>query len=326
MKKKYRELSTRYFGRMFLLLIFSLMFLGNQSSGLTGDLVIFNAGSLSVPLKEVSAKFMEKNLGVHVLAEAAGSVDSARKILDLGRPCDVLALADPRVVDEFLMPTHVAYNILFARNEMVLAYTERSKHRGEINKENWYKILLRPEVTFGRSDPDRDPCGYRTLMVLQLSEKKYKVKDFSNKLLEPNMKFMRPKETDLLALLEAGEVDYAMIYRSLAIQHHLPYVSLSERINLATPRQDKYYRTAQVKIRGKEPNSFVSLTGEAIAYSVTIPKNASHPELAEAYLAFLLSKEGQKIIFKNGHKIISPATTRQWSALPKKIKPLCSQE
>jgi tetratricopeptide (TPR) repeat protein len=35
------------------------------------------------------------------------------------------------------------------------------------------EILQKPDVVWGHSSPDLDPCGYRTLMVLQLAEKYY---------------------------------------------------------------------------------------------------------------------------------------------------------
>ena len=45
-------------------------------------------------------------------------------------------------------------------------------------------------------------------------------------------KFIRPKETDLLALLEAGEIDYLFIYRSVAQQHGLKMILLDDAMNL----------------------------------------------------------------------------------------------
>lgn len=54
-----------------------------------------------------------------------------------------------------------------------LCFTEKSKYAKEINADNWYPVLQRNGVTYGRSDPDLDPCGYRTLMVWQLAEKHY---------------------------------------------------------------------------------------------------------------------------------------------------------
>jgi molybdate/tungstate transport system substrate-binding protein len=66
------------------------------------------------------------------------------------------------------------WNIRFATNQLVLCYTDKSRFAKEINADNWRKILSRKGVIWGHSDPNLDPCGYRSLMVLQLAEKFYK--------------------------------------------------------------------------------------------------------------------------------------------------------
>ena len=60
------------------------------------ELVVFHAGSLSIPLREIATAFEASHPGVKVVREASGSRAAARKISDLGRNCDVLALADSK--------------------------------------------------------------------------------------------------------------------------------------------------------------------------------------------------------------------------------------
>ena len=50
---------------------------GGGGSGGEETLIVFHAGSLSVPFREISEKFMEENPGVTVLLEAAGSRTAA---------------------------------------------------------------------------------------------------------------------------------------------------------------------------------------------------------------------------------------------------------
>jgi len=134
------------------------------------ELTVFHAGSLSVPFREVSTLFEQRHPGVTVKAEAAGSRDCARKISDLGRSCDVFGSADYKVVENLLMPEHTDFNIRFATNEMAIVYTQKSNRANEISSANWCNMLLDDDVIFGRSDPNSDPCGYRTVMVFQLAE------------------------------------------------------------------------------------------------------------------------------------------------------------
>ena len=294
---------------------------------LTGELIIFHAGSLSVPFADVSKAFKEKYPKVDVKAEAAGSRDTARKVSDLGRPCDVLGSADYKVVENLLMPDHADFNIRFATNELAIVYTDESKYHDQITAENWPEILLRDDVAFGRADPNRDPCGYRTVMVFQLAEKHYKMPGLAEKLAKKGgNKYIRPKETDLLALLEAGEIDYLFIYRSVGEQHDLNVLRLPDEVNLKSPDFEDLYNTAKIEVTGKKPGEMIEQTGSAIVYSVTIPKNAENRKAAEAYVAFLLSPEGRAIMEKNGQSVIAPAIVDHFDNLPAELKEYCKQE
>jgi molybdate/tungstate transport system substrate-binding protein len=77
---------------------------------------------------------------------------------------------------------------------MCIVYHEASRYSEEINQDNWYEILMKDDVVYGRSDPNADPCGYRAVLGSQLAEKHYKQEDFSAKLLAKDTKYIRPKE------------------------------------------------------------------------------------------------------------------------------------
>ena len=271
-------------------------------------LTVFHAGSLSHPFKQLSALFERRHPGARVLAEAAGSRDTARKVSDLGRACDVLGSADFKVVDNLLVPKHAAFNVHFAAGEMVIAYTARSRHAASITPATWPAVLLRPEVTFGRSDPNRDPCGYRTEMLFQLAELHHQQPGLAARLQRKGgRRYIRPKETDLLALLEAGELDYLFIYRSVATQHRLKMLLLPPALNLAAPGMAARYSEARVKVTGRAPGQFIERQGSPIVYSVTIPRRARHRALAEAYVDLLLSPRGQRVMRDNGQPPRTPA-------------------
>ncbi len=288
---------------------------------MSGDLVIFHAGSLSVPLKEISAAFMKEYPKANVLLEAAGSVECARKITELKKPCDVMASADYKVIDKLLIPEYADWNIKFASNEMAIVYTEKSKRSQDINKENWYTILLDKNVQIGRADPNHDPCGYRTVLVSKLAEKYYKQTGLAYRLLKKDDNNIRPKEVDLLALLESGNVDYIFIYKSVAIQHKLKYLVLPDEVNLKKTEFSNLYSTVSVEIAGKKPNETITQIGEPMVYGVTIPKTAPHPALAAAFIKFLLAKEkGMVIMEKLGQPSIVPAPTDSYYHIPEDLR------
>ena len=296
-----------------------------NSSSAKNELVIFHAGSLSVPFREISALFQEQYPDIIIKAEASGSRSAARKICDLGRKCDVLASADYKVVEDLLMPNHANFNIRFALNEMVIAYIDESRLGDTITSDNWYEIILKDEAAFGRSDPELDPCGYRTLMVFQLAEKYYKVPGLTEKLRKKD-KYIRPKETDLLALLEAGEIDYLFIYRSVAVQHRLNTIFLPDEINLKSSAFARLYSSAEVKLSGKTPGQFIIRKGEPMVYSVTIPKNSANPKAAEAWVALLLSPRGRAIMEENGQPCIKPPQTDGFDNISASLKALCRSQ
>ena len=292
---------------------------------LTGDLIIFHAGSLSVPMKEITTAFKKENPGVNIMMEAAGSVECARKITELKKPCDIMASADYSVIDKLLIPDYADWSIKFASNEMTIVYTEKSRRSKEITKDNWYKIMLDKSVQIGRADPNADPCGYRTVLVSRLSEKYYKQKGLANRLLKKDENNMRPKETDLLALLETGNVDYIFLYRSVAEQHKLKYILLPDEVNLKNAEFSELYNSVSVEIKGKKPNEKIIQKGEPMVYGVTIPKNSLNKDIAIAFLKFLLTKEkGIAILQKLGQPSVIPSATNSYNKIPDELKPFAT--
>ena len=272
-----------------------------------GDLIIFHAGSLSIPFRQIGREFMEKYPEVHIYREAAGSRICARKITDLEKPCDVMASADYTVIDTLLIPDFADWNIAFAGNEMAIMYRPDSAFAAEINSNNWPGILLRKGVEYGHSDPNADPCGYRSLITWQLAEKYYNIPGLYKKL-QNNcpLKNIRPKETDLMALLESGELDYVFIYRSICEQHKMPFVVLPDEINLKSAAHKKFYSEASIKISGKQPGEFMNKTGKPMVYGITVCKNAPNREAALLFVEFLLGAEGRKIMRENGQPPLQP--------------------
>lgn len=286
-------------------------------------LFILHAGSLSVPFKHISEAFMDKYPEILVKTEAAGSRTCARKITELNVPADVMASADSSVIRQLLIPRHADFCIDFATNEMVIMYTERSLEAEKITNRNWPEILLKPQVQYGHSDPNADPCGYRTLLCWQLAEQYYRRPGLYDLLVQSRpLKNIRPKEVDLLALLESGELDYIFIYRSVAEQHHGRYLILPDEINLKTSDLSEYYQQAWVELEGAIPGEKIIRKGAPMVYGITIPKTARSPRWASRFVAFILSPDGQRIMKNCGQPVIVPARADHFDALPELLKPL----
>lgn len=315
-----------------LVLLLTLRKKHNKNSS---GLIIFHAGSLGVPLKQICQEFRRHyDAEVRIVREAAGSRLCARKITDLNRSCDIMASSDYTVIDTLLIPGYADWNIKFASNEIVIAFSEfplkggndtpakAGAHKaGDINKDRWYDILLEKDVAFGRSDPNADPCGYRAVFAITLAEKFYNKPGLAAKLLAKDKRHIRPKEVDLLALLEAGELDYIFTYRSVAEQHELKYIRLADEINLKRAEFADIYKSVSVSLTGKKPGTRITKTGVPIVYGVTIPKNAPNRKLALAFLAFLLdAHKGGAILEKNGQTFLVPSPTDTFDKIPDSLK------
>ncbi|MFH1320136.1 MAG: tungstate ABC transporter substrate-binding protein WtpA [Bacteroidota bacterium] len=288
---------------------------------ISGDLIIFHAGSLSVPFKEISEGFKKEYPDVNIIMESAGSRACARKITDIKRSCDIMASADYKVIDNLLIPGYADWNIKFASNEMSIVYHEESRFANEINKDNWFDILLKEDVAFGRADPNSDPCGYRAVLTSKLAENYYNKPGLAEKLLNKDLNYIRPKETDLLALLESNTIDYIFLYRSVAGQHKLKYLILPDEINLKDPEFTDLYSTVTIDISGKKPGEITTKKGEPLVYGVTVLRDAPNKKLAKAFVTFLLTKEkGIAIMEKNGQPSTVPSPTDTYDKIPDNLR------
>lgn len=318
---------------------------GNASVGGGTVLKVFHAGSLSVPFEQLETEFEAQHPGVDVQREAAGSAQSIKKITELGKKADVLASSDYALIPSMMMPEYADWYTAFARNQIIIAYTNQSKYSNEINANNWYEILRRPDVRFGFSNPNDDPAGYRAQMVTQLAEFYYNDSRIYDDLIQnntamtttteengtvlvhvpateaispnPNKIMLRSMEVELSSALETGEIDYLFIYKGVAQQHGFKFVELPPEIDLSSIDYADNYSKVQVQTANGE-----IVTGSPVVYGITVPKNAENPELAIQFVKLLLEEPGQQILIKNGLTPITPALAEGKDKMPKELQGL----
>ncbi|SCY47958.1 tungstate ABC transporter substrate-binding protein WtpA [Desulfoluna spongiiphila] len=285
----------------------------------SGKVIIFHAGSLTVPFAKIEKNFEAIHPDIDIQREAGGSTKMARMISELGKPADIMASADYAVIDKGLVPAHADWNIRFATNRLVLCYTENSQYAGEITGANWHEILQRKNVVWGHSDPNLDPCGYRSVMALKLAETHYGQKGLYDSLIANRpKKNIRPKSVELISLLNTGNMDYAFEYLSVAVQHGLNYVELPATVNLGDYRYDDTYKTAEVKVTGKKPGTFITRKGKSCTYGITLVKDAPNKEAAVLFLDYLLDPEkGLKVLKEMGQPPFVPCRVPSDAALSK---------
>ncbi len=139
-----------------------------------------------------------------------------------------------------------------------------------------------------------------------LAEKYYNKPGLTEKMSSKDKEYMRPKEVDLVALIESNAIDYMFQYKSVAIQHGLKYIELPKEINLSDPSKNDLYSSVSTNVAGNKPGTKIKVKGDYINYSITVLDNAPQKEEAINFLDFLLSPEGLDIFRKNGQDPLLP--------------------
>ena len=289
----------------------------------------YHAGSLASSFSKLEKSFEKAHPETDVQLYSGGSAAIIDKVNKQNMFSDVLASADTVLIPKNLYPKNATFDVNFAKNSMVLVYTNTSKSAATINADNWYTVLATKDISYAISDPTSDPAGYRSLMTIALAERKYGDSSIFNTLVAPYSKMTKvtdgAKQTinatnpspdgkklvitktgpDIIPLLKAGTVDYAFEYSSVAIQSGLPYVTLPPEIDLSDPTMAARYANVQV-IR---PSGSTTVTEVAtpIIYGVTIPTSTRNADGGADFINLLIGKEGQAVLTADGQTPIVPA-------------------
>jgi len=332
----------------------------------SGTLKISHAGSLAVPFEELKAEFEGLHPGVDIVLESGGSAEIISRAITQEQASeaspDTIASADYKLIPDRLYGDGYAdWYIAFARNTMVLCYRDGAPGSDAIvdGTRLWYDVLRHDAVSYGHSDPDADPCGYRTILVFQLAQKYYHDEatefgltpdpnaDGLYDVLAPGTEHERgrtggtsearpsgseeivsKKSVDLIVALDSGDLDYAFEYRSVAVQHGLNFIELDDQINLSKtnaelPGVEDFYKEASIEIikEAGPPPTYGANKGGAIVYGITIPLHAENKELAAEFIEFLLSDSGKQVMeVENGQPFIEPTICDHPENLPALLK------
>ncbi len=284
---------------------------------------VLPAGSLLGPMETIEAEYEALHPETDIRSEGHGSIQCIRQVTDLHRDFDVIIVADESLIPDMMyIPredgngTYATSYSPLARNEMVITYTDLSHYHDEITEENWMEILRRPDVRTGISNPMLDAAGYRGLMVLLLAENYYGTEGLFDTIVTRNLAqepvvvrngttaevilpetmktsgtglVIRDGSVYLLSLLEAGGIDYAFEYRSVAEEHGLRYISLPSEIDLSSPVYADQYDDVRVTLGYQRFRSVGSeRIGRPIVYGITVPTTATHPEEGERFAQFVI--------------------------------------
>ena len=321
-------------------------------------ITVLCAGSLIVPFEKLVEGFEAANPDVDVTVEGHGSIQVIREVTELHKEADVMVVADQSLLPMLMYGNKVPgstedyanWYVRFATNRLGLAYTPQSKYAAEITGANWHRVLSRPDVEVGISDPRIDSCGYRALMACQLAEGYYAddtvfesvMGGFSPPLtvneesgsyvilvpqaVSSTKVTVRGYSVQLIGLLEAGELDYSFEYESVARQHGLEFLELPAEIDLSSRDFADLYGKVTVKM---DFQRFASITpefrGEPIQYALTIPSNAPYPAAAVGFVEFVLGSDGQTIFEESYQPMLMPVEADNAANMPAGLQALLGE-
>lgn len=231
------------------------------------SLTIFAAASLTEAFEEIGAAFQRANPGVEITYSFAGSQQLAAQ-LAAGAPADIFASANRAQMDAAIAATRVVSGTqqTFARNRLVVV-TPSDNPAGIQTLQD----LARPGVTIVLADRAVPVGQYSLDMLARASALPEYTATYSATVLA-NVVSYEESVRAVLAKVALGEADAGIVYATDAA------LDADKLQQLAIP----------------DPLNTVA------SYPIAPIANSASPELSQAFIAFILSPEGQQILAKYG--------------------------
>jgi molybdate/tungstate transport system substrate-binding protein len=250
---------------------------------------VFHAAGFAPFLEQVRDD-CERELGIVLQTEGSGSQEACRKVTELGRPCDLLVLADSQLAAA-LLGSACRWRIDFATDQCVLGVGARAPEVEKAHKD-WPAVVLDNRVRLARVNENLGPMGYRTLLCLKLQER-LKSPGLCEQFVGRCGQVVDDVER-LAPLLRTGQADYAILYRSTCIAHGIRYVELDPRVDLGSADVD--YTGAEVRFAklksGRE--EVVAFRGSPIVWSLVGPADGETRNTS-ALVDYLLSQKSAEL-------------------------------
>jgi molybdate/tungstate transport system substrate-binding protein len=222
------------------------------------------AGSLHNALEHGLRPRLDKEVRV----EARGSAAVARLVAEGAKDPDIVSVADTALFEAPLSPD---WFVEFAANSLVIAYnpdTAGGRRVRDAGPDGWFRPLADDNVSFGRTDPNLDPLGYRTLFALELASDHYGLTENLRKAV-PDRDQIYP-ETRLLGQFETGSLDAAAVYRNMAVERDIDFLELPPAVNLGSPAHADRYASMSYEL----PSGQV-VTGGPVSYASTLRRRSA---------------------------------------------------
>lgn len=254
------------------------------------------AGSMGSMMDGGVKPAIARSLNADMQGRAQGSTGLANLIVAGSIRPDVFVSVTPGPMRTVLKAGKASNAIPIARTEMVIAYSPKSQYASDLAKggkagaKPWWQILETVGVHFGRTDPNTDPQGLNIIFAMQLAADYYHQPDLADKILGPQINPQQIfQESDVMARLQAGQLDASSAYKTQPGALGLPFLSLPKEINLGDASMEDTYKKVTVTLNGK------TLHPAPLVFYAAVLKDAPQPELANRFVAWLQGPEAREI-------------------------------
>jgi molybdate/tungstate transport system substrate-binding protein len=252
------------------------------------------AGSMGALMDRGIGPEIARSLGAELRGRAQGSTGLANLIVAGSIRPDVFIAVTPSPMRTVLKAGKAECGIPIARTEMVIVYSPRSRYATQFARRDgppWWQILEHPDLRFGRTDPNADPQGLNVVFMFQLAEAYYHQPRLADRILGPQLNPRQIfQEPEVMARLQAGQLDASAAYKSQPEAMGLPFVALPREINLGDAALAKEYRAATVMLNGK------TLHPLPLVFYAAVLRDAPHRKLADCFLAWLEGADARAIM------------------------------
>ena len=248
----------------------ALIFAAALAAAPAGQVSVLYAGSLVRVMEGPLATHLHADTGIVLEGEGKGSKELAHFIESGLRAPDIFLSADASLLEGLRTRAQpLVHNyIVFGSARMVIGCSDKSPICAQLagaaaHDRSLLGILEHARV--GRTDPQLDPKGARTIRSLTLLGRAERDPALAQRVLNTAAVF---PEEDLAVRVESGELDAGFFYSTEVPGRHLRAVELPASANLS----------------------------DAIQYGIAQLAAAPHPQQAQTFLRYLLTGHGRRIL------------------------------
>lgn len=260
---------------------------------------VFLDSALFAPMRDVVTDFNSFHPEIKVVLEPSPANMAVRKITELGRTPDVLMTFGVHLVQiEKIVPDHSPCYVQFARDRIVLAYTDASAGGAGLTEVNWQNLFFQGKARFGKVSHASDPLGVYTESMAKILSARFgePFKEAWKKSFAADQVRMDP--IDLVKQLEAGNLDYCFVYASIASAHRLKVIDIPEEAALGF-REMNWAQSDASSVDLVRSDATYKIPGSPILAVACVLKESPHPGASSIFLAYLAGK-GQAAVDRAG--------------------------